>query len=152
MTAAMTSMDSPGTQPPSNATPRPTNLLTLPYELRRAVFSHYFTVEGGYVFDTKSKKLTTVDGGPIELSLIYTCRSIAADTSDLPWKLNSITFSTMSCEDLRPWAVRFQYLSVFQYLVQSDLLLHLRRYITPEIYSQIALKFPRFMPHLDMVL
>ncbi|RTE82597.1 hypothetical protein BHE90_002914 [Fusarium euwallaceae] len=132
--------------------PRPANLLTLPYELRRAIFCHYFTVEGGYVFNAKSKKLTTVDGGFIELSLIYTCRSIAADTNDLPLKLNSITFSTMFCEDLRPWAARFQYLSVFQYLVQSDLLLHLRRYITPEMHSQIALKFPRFLSHLDKVL
>ncbi|KAI8654407.1 hypothetical protein NCS56_01398000 [Fusarium sp. Ph1] len=78
----MTSISSPVTQPPSNTTPRPTNLLTLPYELRRGIFCYYFTAEGGYVFNAESEQLTTADGSLIELSLMYTCRSIADETKD----------------------------------------------------------------------
>ncbi|KAH7254432.1 hypothetical protein B0J15DRAFT_512699 [Fusarium solani] len=56
---------------------------------------------------------------------------------------------TLLISDLCSWAARFEYLSIFQCLLQSDLLVHLRDYITPEIDSQIALKFPRFAPHLE---
>ncbi|KAM0418782.1 hypothetical protein ACHAPT_012292 [Fusarium lateritium] len=51
-------------------------------------------------------------------------------------------------DDLRPWAARFEYLSMFQCLLQSDLLVYLGHRITPQMYSQIALKFPRFVPLL----
>ncbi|RSL87768.1 hypothetical protein CDV31_016192 [Fusarium ambrosium] len=145
----MAPVDSLVTRPPTSTTPPPTNLLTLPYELRHGIFCYYFTAEGGYVFNAESEQLTTADGSLIELSLMYTCRSIADETKHLPLTLNSVTFSTMLRDDLSSWAARFEYLSIFQCLLQSDLLVHLRDYITPEIYSQIALKFPHFAPHLE---
>ncbi|KAM0426122.1 hypothetical protein ACHAPT_008753 [Fusarium lateritium] len=57
--------------------------LTIPREFRCLVYRFYFKLEGGYVFnrdDPYNGKLTTADSHPINLSLMYVCRLITAET------------------------------------------------------------------------
>ncbi|KAJ4317394.1 hypothetical protein N0V84_007371 [Fusarium piperis] len=124
------------------------NIFTLPYELRYEIYRHYFTLEGGYAFQSKPGKLATVDGRPIDLALIYTCRLMAEETKDLPLRLNTISFSTVYQPEWSVWAGRFHYQLDLQASIRSDLLLSKVREVTSDMYSQIALKFPRFLPML----
>ncbi|KAF4962468.1 hypothetical protein FSARC_9463 [Fusarium sarcochroum] len=126
----------------------PYNLLTLPYELRHKVYRAYFTLDDGYTFQSGSGKLAATDG-PLDLSLMYTCRFIASETKDLPLKCNSISFSTVYHPEWRQWAGRFDYLLRAQLRMQTNVLISLGRFITPDMYSQIGVKFPWFVPELE---
>jgi hypothetical protein len=68
--------------------------LGLPRELRDEMYDHYFRVEDGYSFNPRSGKLTSFDGQPLNLSLRFVCRRIAAETYDLALKRNAIHFYT----------------------------------------------------------
>ncbi|KAJ4004131.1 hypothetical protein NW752_010792 [Fusarium irregulare] len=81
-----------------------TGLTNLPLKIRQQIFGEYFRVPGGYVYDGKSDKLRNADGTPIDLSLIYTCRSIANDCKHLPLATNTLHFSTLYREDWRSLA------------------------------------------------
>ncbi|KAF4961191.1 hypothetical protein FGADI_427 [Fusarium gaditjirri] len=123
------------------------HLITLPYELRVKIFEEYFRVEGGYVFSSESEKLTTVDGQPIDFSLMYTCHSIATDAKYLPFTLNKISFSTFFSPEWRAWAGRHQFLSHFLCLLKADLVYHLQGpEMSPELESALQEKFPHLMP------
>lgn len=124
------------------------DLLALPWDILEPIFSYVFRVEGGYVFDSTSEKLVTSSGSPINLSLMYTCRSIWEDTKDMPLSLNNITFSTLYTPEWRPWAGRFCHLCNYHRLLQTDLLFHLRAEITPDMCSEVDRRFPSVMPKL----
>ncbi|RSL47054.1 hypothetical protein CEP54_013593 [Fusarium duplospermum] len=126
----------------------PTSIVTLPYELRYEIYKHYFTLDDGYVFQPGPGKLTTVDGRPIDLELVYTCRLIAQEAKDLPLRFNTISFSTVYHPEWSAWAGRFHYQLDLQASMRSKLLLSMTRQVTPDMYAQIALKFPRFVPML----
>ncbi|KAF5966176.1 hypothetical protein FBULB1_11794 [Fusarium bulbicola] len=123
------------------------HLVTLPYEVRDKIFQEYFRVEGGYVFNSESEKLTTADGQPIDFSLMYTCRSIANDTKHLPFELNNISFSTLFSPELTAWAGRHQLLSHFLCILKVDLVCLLQGpKMSPELEEAIEEKFPQMMP------
>lgn len=124
------------------------NLLALPYEVREQIFQHYFKLDLGYFYDGDSEKLVTADGQPIDLSLMYTCRSIADDTKHIPLSVNAITFSTVYREDWRERAGGLGYILEFHRRLQVDMIYHMVRFVTPEMYSQIGLKFPQSMPSI----
>ncbi|RMJ07700.1 hypothetical protein BHE90_002214 [Fusarium euwallaceae] len=124
------------------------NLLALPYEVREQVFQHYFKLDRGYFYDGESEKLVTADGQPIDLSLVYTCHSIANDTKHIPLSVNTITFSTVYREDWRERASGLAYILKCHHLLQADMVYHLLRFVTPEMYSQIGLQFPQSMPNI----
>ncbi|KAM0553223.1 hypothetical protein ACHAPJ_007511 [Fusarium lateritium] len=126
------------------------NLTTLPCEIRTAIFGYYFQLDGGYIFDAESEKLVDANGQPIDLSLMYTCRSIANDSRDLPFAFNAVSFSTFYSPRWRAWAGRFEYLSTLHYFLQLDLLTYLGQFITVEMYSLIENKFPGFSSMLKM--
>ncbi|RSL97650.1 hypothetical protein CDV31_012928 [Fusarium ambrosium] len=136
-----------GSPQPSADMP-PASIFTLPYELRYEIYKHYFTHDDGYVFQAGPGKLTTVDGKLIDLALIYTCRLIAEEANDLPLRFNTVSFSTVYHPEWSAWAGRFHYQLDLQASMRSDLLLSMVRQVTPDMYSQIALKFPRFVPML----
>ena len=79
--------------------PRPA-FLDFPREVRDMIYESYVTETDGYHFDHESKKLRAADR-PIDLSLMYTCKCIAAEMSGLPLKLNVIRFTTGSSESER---------------------------------------------------
>ncbi|KAJ3540952.1 hypothetical protein NM208_g4830 [Fusarium decemcellulare] len=129
-----------------------TTLTTLPFEIRDQIFRSYFTVDGGYVFNGDSEKLSMADGNPIDFSLMYTCRLIADDTKGMPLSVNTIHFSTVHRSDWNGVAGCFNYVSTFYRLLERDMVSRLARFLTPDMYSHLALKFPSFMPQLRIAL
>ncbi|KAJ4312502.1 hypothetical protein N0V84_009906 [Fusarium piperis] len=124
-------------------------LVTLPFEIRVRIFEYYFKADGGYVFNAKSEKLTTTDNSPIDLSLMYTCQSVANDTKNMPLAVNTITFSTFYREDWRGLAGCFNYVWTYYSLLEADLVVRLARYMTPDMYAELALNFPTFVPQIQ---
>ncbi|KAL6406788.1 hypothetical protein AUP68_09594 [Ilyonectria robusta] len=122
------------------------SILKLPAELRNKIYQEYFTVQGGYVFNSDSQKLVAANGRPIDLALMYTCRLIAEDTKHIPFAMNTITFSTANSENWRDRAACFQ--NALREICNSDeaRLSIVRRLLTPDIVSQITQKFPDFDP------
>lgn len=122
------------------------NLVDLPPELRQQIFRHYFQAAGGYAYDGETDRLVTADGSPIDLSLMYTCRSIADDTKHIPLGINTITFSTTYREDWRQQAGGLAFILNYHRLFQAEVVVKLSRLITPEMYCQLGLQFPQAMP------
>ncbi|KAJ4253396.1 hypothetical protein NW762_010553 [Fusarium torreyae] len=124
------------------------NILNLPVELREQIFQHYFKVDGGYIYNAESDKLLNADNSPVNLSLMYTCRSVAKETKNLPLAVNTIKFSTLYREDLRSLAGCFNLVSTFYHLLASDLVVRLAQFMTPDMYTQLGQEFPAFVPQL----
>ncbi|RGP75364.1 hypothetical protein FLONG3_5754 [Fusarium longipes] len=122
------------------------DLVSLPAEVREQILFYYFRVDGGYAYDADSDKLKTADNRPIDLSLLYTCRLIAAEARHLPLSLNAIKFTTLYRRDLSSLAGCFNLVSGTYHSLESDLTLRLANSMTPEIHAQIASKFPDFGP------
>ncbi|KAJ3529988.1 hypothetical protein NM208_g9522 [Fusarium decemcellulare] len=123
----------------------PRNFLDLPYELRHQIYRHYFALDNGYVFNSGSGKLATSNNEPPDLSLMYTCSTIAAETKGLPLSVNTISFSTVYHKDWSSWAIRFHCLHSAQRLRRFDSLVSSLNNITPDIHAQLAAKFPLFI-------
>ncbi|KAF4460148.1 hypothetical protein FALBO_13083 [Fusarium albosuccineum] len=126
----------------------PTTLTTLPFEMRRQIFIYAFKVDGGYVFNGDSEKLTMADGKPINLALMYTCRSIANDTKGMPLSVNTINFSTVYRRAWNGVAGCFNYVRIFYRLLQEDLVLRLAPFMTPDMYSELGQRHPAFVSPL----
>ncbi|KAH7188204.1 uncharacterized protein B0J16DRAFT_89045 [Fusarium flagelliforme] len=126
-----------------------TGLTDLPLEIRQQIFGDYFKVPGGYVYDGKSDKLRNADNTPIDLSFIYTCRSIANDCKHLPLAVNTLHFSTLYREDWRSLAGCFNLAATYYNVLQQDLVLHLAPLITPNMHAELATEFPGFKAKLE---
>ncbi|KAM0229792.1 hypothetical protein ACHAPO_009677 [Fusarium lateritium] len=125
--------------------------LSLPGEVRDNIYLHYFQVGGGYAYDAKCDKLKTWDNQPIELSLLYTCRTIAQEARHLPLSLNTIEFKTLYQPKLNNLAGCFNLVtSTYQHL-QSELVMLLESVgaLNLEIHNQLALDFPDFRSRLN---
>ncbi|KAJ4002817.1 hypothetical protein NW752_009471 [Fusarium irregulare] len=122
----------------------------LPTELRQKIFAEYFKVQGGYAYDVESDKLrNAADSTLIDLALMYTCRSIANDCKQLPLTVNTVHFSTVYLEDWRNLAACFNAAATYYRVLQENILLHLARLITPEMYQQIEEEFPTFQSKFE---
>ncbi|KAF5586803.1 uncharacterized protein FSUBG_12014 [Fusarium subglutinans] len=120
------------------------SFLAFPSELRSQIYRDYFHVDGGYVYDAKSDKLKTSDDQPIDLALIFTCRTIANETKHLPLSLNSVTFLTLYREDWRSLAGCFNVVATYYQHLELDFALHVAEFMTPDMQSQLASKYPDF--------
>jgi hypothetical protein len=124
------------------------NFLSLPVELREQIFHYLFRTDGGYVYDAELDKLKRADNRPIELSLLYTCRTIANEARHIPLSLNTIKFTTFYRREWSSLAGCFNVVSATYHHLESDLTLLLAKVMTPEIHAQLASKFPDFGPRL----
>ncbi|RFN40261.1 hypothetical protein FIE12Z_13066 [Fusarium flagelliforme] len=105
------------------------NFLSLPAELRNQIYHLYFRV-GGYAYDVDSDCLkTAANNRPIDLALLYTCRTVANEAIRLPLLLNSIKFTTLYRRDLNSLAGCFSMMR-----------------------AELALEYPNFRSHLDNAL
>ncbi|CVL11856.1 hypothetical protein FPRO06_07907 [Fusarium proliferatum] len=122
----------------------PKRLTDLPSEIRQQIFKECLKVDDGYAYNAQTDKLTNADQArtPIDLSLRYTCRSIARDTVTIPLAVNTIYFSTS--DDRRSLAGCFNLVATAYYILEQDFVFHLAEFITPEMFAQIDAKFPRF--------
>ncbi|QPC80321.1 hypothetical protein HYE68_011073 [Fusarium pseudograminearum] len=130
------------------------NFLDLPAEVREQIYRHYFQVDGGYVHHVESDKLMTADNHPIELSLLYTCRTIAHEARHVPLSLNAIEFKTRYRPESNNLAGCFNLVAFTYQLLQSELttLLAIAGAMTPEIRDRLALEFPDFSQRLATAL
>ncbi|KAF5682607.1 hypothetical protein FCIRC_4902 [Fusarium circinatum] len=122
----------------------PKLLTDLPSEIRQKIFKECLKVDGGYIYNAQTDKLTNADEArtPINLSLRYTCRSIARDTATIPLAVNTIHFSTS--DKWRSLAGCFNLVATAYYILEQDLAFHLAESITPAMFAQLDAKFPRF--------
>jgi hypothetical protein len=67
-------------------------LSRLPRELRDTIYDYCTGENGGYFFDSREGKLRTLSGDKIDLSLMYTCKGIAAEIRDVLFRDNTIHF------------------------------------------------------------
>ncbi|KAF5690900.1 hypothetical protein FCIRC_631 [Fusarium circinatum] len=124
------------------------NILTESFvavELRQQIYHEYFIVDGGYVYDGNSDILVQADRKPISISLRYVCRSVAEETRTFPFKLNSITFSTLYRKDLQHQAAIHSNLIRFHTVLLSELLLRMRYFVTPEMFDQVEEVAPHYI-------
>src|SRR5690349_10755975 len=111
------------------------NFLGLPVELREQVYRYYFRV-GGYAYDADSDCLkTVVDNRPIDLALLYTCRTVANEARHLPLSLNAIKFTTLYRRDLNKLAGCFNFVSGLYHHIEEDFVLLLGSFLTPEMHA-----------------
>ncbi|RFN43416.1 hypothetical protein FIE12Z_12336 [Fusarium flagelliforme] len=121
------------------------SLLGLPSELRNQIYQDYFTVDGGYVYDGDTDKLVQPGGKPIDISLRSTCRSIALETQDFPFSLNTIKFSTVYRRDWQKQAVYLELVVMDYSHLQLAILQHLRHQITPDMYHNSGIDLGKHM-------
>ncbi|KAF5986053.1 hypothetical protein FBULB1_2617 [Fusarium bulbicola] len=130
----------------------PNTLTSLPSEIRQQIFRECLQVDGGYVYDVQSDKLTNADGTAIDLSLLYTCRSIANDTRAMPLAVNTIRFSTIFRQDWCNLAGCFTLAATTHYVLEQDFVFHLAQFITPEMFAEVELICPGFQELLKIQL
>ncbi|KAJ4134066.1 hypothetical protein BFJ70_g6372 [Fusarium oxysporum] len=130
----------------------PKALTSLPSEIRQQIFKECLAVDGGYVYDVDADKLTNADGTAIDLSLLYTCRSIANDTRAMPLAVNTIRFSTVFRQDWRSLAGCFDLAATTYYVLETDFMFHLAHLITPGMFAQLELMCPGFQALLKIEL
>ncbi|KAL7758267.1 hypothetical protein ACKLNR_012794 [Fusarium oxysporum f. sp. zingiberi] len=130
----------------------PKALTSLPSEIRQQIFKECLEVDGGYVYNVQADKLTNADGTAIDLSLLYTCRSIANDTRAMPLAVNTIRFSTVFRQDWRSLAGCFDLAATTYYVLETDFMFHLAHLITPGMFAEIELMCPGFQTLLKIEL
>ncbi|KAF5234317.1 hypothetical protein FAUST_7702 [Fusarium austroamericanum] len=123
-----------------------TSFLGLPLELREQIYRHYFKATGGYVYDAATETLRQTNGKPVDIALRYACRSIAYETRDYPFQLNSIKFSTVHRDDWQETAAIHTYVLLYHHYLQMGLLTHLRDLVTPDMYECSNHSHREYMP------
>ena len=131
-------------------------LLSLPRELRNNIYHYYLFEADGYHFDFASGKLRASCNRPIDLALMYTCSTIAAEMRHLALGCNVINFWTVGTENERLKALHFhKFLSDLEHWrsrlldTRIDSLYH--RFKTPDLDAKAALRYPQFEPLLHVV-
>jgi hypothetical protein len=132
----------------------PKTLTSLPSEIRQQIFKECLKVDGGYVYNVQTDKLTNADEAhtAIDLSLRYTCRSIANDTKAMPLAVNTILFSTVFRQDWCSLAGCFALAATSHYVLEQDFVFHLAQFITPEMFAELESICPRFQALLEIEL
>ena len=131
-----------------------TGFLNLPRELRDIIYKYYVLENGGYHFNYESGKLRAADR-PVDLSLMYTCTTIASEMHGLALGSNIITFSTHFSESENLKAGRQNLLMNDHVRAQEYIIAlttsqdTLRIFRTPEVDADLYQKYPRFMQPLD---
>lgn len=104
-----------------------------PPEIRDTIYRAYLLVDDGYVYSFDRNKLRVSDGRPIELSLAYTCRLVAAEMSGLALRVNTVTFRTASTESMCTSLCRFEYLLRYLREQNQELINRIASNMSPEM-------------------
>jgi hypothetical protein len=106
----MTHNSQPEMQPTHQPVGDPTEsrFLTVPREIRDAIYEAYLVVDGGCVYKHQTNKLACAAAGHfICLDLSLTCRQVADEIRGVALKVNQITFTTAWDEHIQGHAGRF---------------------------------------------
>ncbi|KAI9697172.1 MAG: hypothetical protein M1820_007908 [Bogoriella megaspora] len=130
--------------------------LALPLEIRTSIYQYYVLEEDGYHYHYqpgKTGKLSTSNYRPINLALMYTCRSVAAEMRGVALGTNIVIFKTMDLgietEQMDPAALNYltHVLSRWkEYVVFTAI--RVGRF-SPDLISKIACKFPQYEAVLE---
>lgn len=128
----------------------------LPKELRDQIYSEYVLVDGGYIFNPKTRQLKAADQGrrPHLMALQSTCKKIREETDGLALQHNIITFSTVTADDDPEWITArlggaFDELIYRLYQQEWNMLQDARRHITNSIKDRMGRQYPQFLPVLE---
>ncbi|KAF5556843.1 hypothetical protein FMEXI_896 [Fusarium mexicanum] len=132
-------------------TPR-ASFLDLPLEMRQQVYLQYFAVKGGYMYDAETDKLVQANRCPIDLSLRHVCRTIARETYDYPFTLNTITFATAYRRDWRKQAAMLEVITTYHFRLLGAMLDRLRHCLTPDMYKTPIQQDLRYMPVVEKMI
>jgi hypothetical protein len=131
--------------------PQQSKLLTLPRELRDLIYNYYLEVEGGYIPNYITKKLSRADGQPIDLTLAYTCKLVAAEMFGLPLKINKITFSTVYSDEERKKAGWFAANLASLSILKHGLLFAARSRCDADATRTVLQRYPDFQPIVTLL-
>ncbi|CAN9167452.1 unnamed protein product [Alternaria sp. RS040] len=125
-------------------------LLQLPRELRDVIYAYYFRGEGGFVYDFAANKIRRADGYPIELSLVLTCRHVAAEAHGLALQINAVRFATFHSDDTQEQASVLHIFNEEFYVEKESLLDSLApKLLSPEQAQAAKSLYPQFAPVID---
>ncbi|KAH9229443.1 hypothetical protein K456DRAFT_1752826 [Colletotrichum gloeosporioides 23] len=128
----------------------PSGFLSLPREIRDIIYAFYHERNANTPRRYVAGVLQRADLQPIDLNLSYTCRLVAREMRGVALKTNAITFSTMTSNELRIIALRFNHFMVKRFDGDRDGAFRFAGFAMPEIERQgLKLKYPQFAPLLD---
>ena len=132
---------------PAAAMPDGCSFLSLPRELRDIIYRIYLHEPDGYHFNYDLGKLQASQQ-PIDLNLMYTCTTVAAEMHGLALEVNTITFSTVYSESERVKAGHFgellQAVSTTEHYAFDSLYWPKKHpLVTPDFFAELARKFPQ---------
>lgn len=132
------------------------SLLRFPREVRDIIYHYYVFEADGYHFDYKSGKFRTSDNRPIDLALISTCSTVAAELPHCALKSNVLHFWTLGSENERLHAWHFECfikeLRNYKLTTLRSLSeLPYRHYMTSDLTAKVALRYPQFAPLLQLI-
>ncbi|KAI4665268.1 uncharacterized protein J4E78_002728 [Alternaria triticimaculans] len=125
-------------------------LLLLPRELRNHIYDYYFSCDGGYTHVFETNQLRRADNQPIELSLVLSCRQIAAETHGLALRINTLRFTTFHSDATQEQAGLLHAVNKIISSRKESLLNSEARELLGEEQAQIAKKaYPQFTHVID---
>lgn len=125
-------------------------LLQLPRELRNHIYDYYFSCDGGYTHVFETNKLRRADDQPIELSLVLSCRQIAAETHGLALRTNTLRFTTFHSDATQEDAVLLHASNnAIRYIKESILNYATHDYLSEEQAQTAREAYPQFAPVID---
>ncbi|KAF2825735.1 hypothetical protein CC86DRAFT_34374 [Ophiobolus disseminans] len=125
-------------------------LLKLPLELRLKIWDHCVVRDGGYIYDSSTRKLQSIDGGSMDFTLARVCRQTAFEIGRYFLQCNAISFTT-SLSSRKSSLEASESDTILEQLnrKRSLLLYHLRQYITPDMAQNATDKYPRASAFVD---
>lgn len=133
--------------------PSHTCFLRLPAEVRLIIYRHYVVLQGGrYFYNFAHNKLTAANNEPIDLSLMYTCKLIAAEMRGVALGTNTIYFSCVSSRDRGTWfglPIAWEQCMDTLWALEHTIFSFIEPYITQSMRDELARAFPQLMPALD---
>jgi hypothetical protein len=116
----------------------------IPRELRDVIYDYYISQDAGYYFDSNSGRLRCLSGEHIDLSLMYTCKTIAVEMRGVAFKNNAIHFNTAQITGrCTPRTRHFGHLLEEIYIARISILPHARPFITNFVADKVIELFPQ---------
>ena len=132
------------------------SLLTIPRELRDIIYEYCLFEPDGYHYDHQSGKLRSANGSKaVDLSLMYACKTVAAEMHGLAFRINAVTFSTTHSDIERLRARQFSALCHDLWEKQHMVLelsenARFRPFFTSEILAKLNQTYPQFVPESSL--
>ncbi|KAF2440054.1 hypothetical protein P171DRAFT_435873 [Karstenula rhodostoma CBS 690.94] len=128
---------------------RRTHLLRIPVEIRLQIYSYYVSSPGGYRYNHTSNTLSKLNGDPIDLGLLFTCKLIAEEIQGMALNHNTVTFSTLYSDELRQCAGQLHVTVECVRRVKIEFMLQMAGRLSTVMKQDLAHGFPDITPTLD---